>query len=134
MKLTNFKVATRLAVGFGIVFFGALFLAASGWFGINKQAAMMATAVDRDVAFLRAVTSIRARVQMLRRYEKDMILNVDEQPKAREYKQKWDESRKRLDELLASGVAAASNDEERKRLEQLSASLEKYQTAFDEVA
>src|SRR5947207_14738427 len=100
MKLSNLKVATRLALGFSIVVLGALVLAAAGWLGIQRQSQVTTAVIDHDVAFTRAVSSIRARVQMLRRYEKDMLLNVSSTEKAREYKQKWDESRKRLDELL----------------------------------
>src|SRR5438477_3465242 len=133
MKLSNLKVATRLAFGFGVVFIGALLLAASGWFGIHKQASMMVTVVDRDMAFTRAVASIRARVQMLRRFEKDMLLNVVDPVKVKEYKQKWDESRKRLDELLVAAQASSTSDDERKRLESLGASLKRYEAGMEPV-
>src|SRR5690242_12908640 len=133
MKLSNLKVATRLALGFGVVFIGALLLAASGWFGIHRQANLMATVVDRDMAFSRSIASIRTRVQMLRRFEKDSLLNVVDPVKVKEYKQKWDESRKRLEELTAAAQATATSDEEKKRLESLTAALKRYESSMESV-
>jgi methyl-accepting chemotaxis protein len=133
MKFNNLKVATRLALGFGAVFIAALLLAGSGWFGIHKQAVMMETAIDRDVAFLRSITSIRARVQMLRRYEKDSLLNITDLVKVKEYRQKWDDSRKRTEELVTAAQVVAATDEERKRLESLNASLKRYEASMEQV-
>jgi methyl-accepting chemotaxis protein len=133
MKLSNLKVATRLALGFGVVFIGALLLAASGWFGIHRQANLMATVVDRDMAFSRSIASLRTRVQMLRRFEKDSLLNVVDPVKVKEYKQKWDESRKRIEELTAAAQATATSDEEKKRLESLTAALKRYESSMESV-
>jgi methyl-accepting chemotaxis protein len=130
MKLVNLKVATRLALGFAVVVAGALLLGASGWYGIHRQSQVIATVIDRDVQFLRAITSIRARVQMLRRYEKDMLLNVKIPAKVKEYRTKWDESRKRMDELLANARASAATPEETKRLEQFAGNVQRYTTAM----
>src|SRR6185369_180788 len=126
MKLTDLKVSTRLAGGFAIVCFGAALLAAGGWFGIHHQSQIAQHVIDRDVAFTRSIASIRARVQMLRRYEKDMLLNVLHVDKLKEYRAKWHESRKRLDELMVAARQNAVTDEERKRLDQLGAALVKY--------
>ncbi len=126
MKLSNLKISTRLAIGFSLLVLGALLLASTGWFGIQRQSQVATVAVDRDVQFLRAVSSIRARVQMLRRYEKDMLLNIERPEKLKEYKGKWDDSRKRLEELLAQGRATAVTAEETTRLESLGKSLSQY--------
>jgi len=133
MKISNLKVATRLALGFGIVFVGALLLAASGWFGIHRQAGMMSIVIDRDVQFSRSIASIRTRVQMLRRFEKDTLFNIADAAKVKEYKQKWDESRKRIEDLLGQTRASSTSDEERKHLDQLSSLLKSYEGHMEQV-
>ena len=133
MKLANLNVTARLAGGFGIVIAGALLLGLTGWRGIDRQAQVAHEVIDRDVQFTRSVSSIRARVQMLRRYEKDMLLNAGNVDKVKEYKQKWDESRKRIDELLRNARAGATEDVERQRLELLGTQLSKYSTSMEEV-
>src|SRR5262245_44521551 len=102
MKLSNVKISTRIAVAFALMVLGALMLALTGWYGVHRQSQVTAFAVDRDVQFMRAVSSIRARVQMLRRYEKDMLFNVAQPAKVKEYRDKWEESRRRIGELLAA--------------------------------
>jgi methyl-accepting chemotaxis protein len=133
MKLTNLNVTARLAGGFGIVIVGALLLGATGWLGIERQSQVAHEVIDRDVQFTRAVASIRARVQMLRRFEKDMLLNAGNVDKVKEYKVKWDESRKRLDELVANARTSATSDAENKRIEQLATQLAKYSTNMEQV-
>ncbi|HXU41848.1 MAG TPA: MCP four helix bundle domain-containing protein, partial [Burkholderiales bacterium] len=133
MKLVNLKVATRLALGFAVVVIGALLLGASGWYGIHRQSQVITTVIDRDVQFLRAITSIRARVQLLRRYEKDMLLNVKNAAKVTEYRGKWNESRKRMDELLVNARAVAATPEESKRLEQFTANVARYTAAMAQI-
>jgi methyl-accepting chemotaxis protein len=133
MKLSNLNVTARLAGGFGIILLGALLLAATGWRGIDRQSQVAHEVIDRDVQFTRAVSSIRARVQMLRRYEKDMLLNAGNVEKVREYKAKWDESRKRLDELLRNARTSATNEAEHQRIEQLGVQLGKYSTSMEQV-
>jgi CHASE3 domain sensor protein len=69
MNLSNLKISTRLILGFGIVLAGALLLAGAGWVGLHRQSAVAHAVVEQDVQFLRAVSSIRTRVQTLRRFE-----------------------------------------------------------------
>jgi len=130
MKLSNLRISLRLAIGFGALLAGALLLAATGWFGINRQSQVAVGVIDRDVQFMRAVSSIRSRVVMLRRFEKDMLLNVSKPEKVREYKTKWDESRKRLEELLGQARATAVTAEETRRLDQFGALLGQYNGAM----
>jgi methyl-accepting chemotaxis protein len=72
-------------------------------------------------------------VQMLRRHEKDMLLNAATPEKVVEYKKKWDESRKRIDELLPQASATATTDEERRRIDELTRSIHKYALAMEQV-
>ena len=126
MNLSNLKISTRLILGFGVVLAGALVLAGAGWLGISRQSAVARNIVERDVQFMRAVSSIRTRVQTLRRFEKDSLLNVARPEKVKEYRQKWEESRKRIDELLPQARATAASADELKHLDELGRSIAQY--------
>src|SRR5262245_52803338 len=111
-KLLDLNISTRIAVAFSLMVLGALLLALTGWYGMHRQAQVTATAVDRDVQFMRAVSSMRARVQMMRRYEKDMLFNVASPDKVNDYRGKWKDSRRRIDELLLAANRHAVTDAE----------------------
>jgi methyl-accepting chemotaxis protein len=134
MNLSNLKISTRLILGFGVVLAGALILAGAGWLGLHRQSAIAHTVVERDFQFVRSIASVRARVQMLRRFEKDMLLNAARPEKVKEYRQKWEESRKRIDELLPQARGNATTAEEISRLDQLGRALTQYATAMTQVA
>jgi methyl-accepting chemotaxis protein len=133
MKLSNLNVATRLTIGFAVLFLGALLLAAAGWYGIDRQSQIATIALDRDVQFAQSVANIRARVQMLRRYEKDMLFNVADSAKVSDYKQKWGETRGRIDELVSVAHINATSDEERKHLDDLASALLRYDGGIEQV-
>jgi methyl-accepting chemotaxis protein len=126
MRFSNFRVSTRLALGFGLVVLGALLLAATGWYGIQRQSEVTAVAIDRDMEFARSVARMRAAVQMMRRYEKEMLLNVGNAEGLQEARRRHGENRGEIDELLATTHINATSDEERERLDQLASMLQNY--------
>jgi methyl-accepting chemotaxis protein len=126
MKFSNFRVATRLALGFSLVVLGALILAGAGWYGIYRQAQVTNVALDRDMEFARSVAAMRTSVQMMRRFEKDMLLSVGNPEALQEARKRHSEARGNIDELVATTFINATSDQERERLEQLSSMLQNY--------
>ena len=132
MNISSLNVSTRLAIGFSAVFVGALILAAAGWYGIQGEARTATQVLEHDVEFMRAVADIRARVQMMRRFEKDMLLVLPDVKKAAEYKKSWDDVRARANELVADARKVAADDSERKRLDQFAAFMNGYGTGMQQ--
>ena len=126
MQFSNFRVSTRLTLGFGLVVLGALLLAATGWYGIQRQSQVTAVAIDRDMEFARSVARMRAAVQEMRRYEKEMLLNVGNAEGLQQARRRHGENRGEIDELLATTHINATSDEERERLDQLASMLQNY--------
>jgi len=126
MKFSNLRVATRLAFGFSLVVFGALMLAGAGWYGIQRQAEVTTVALERDMEFARSVAAMRTSVQMMRRFEKEMLLNVGNPEKLQEARRRHSEQRSNIDELVATTHINATSDEERERLDQLASMLQNY--------
>ncbi len=126
MRFSNFRVATRLALGFSLVVLGALVLAAAGWYGIHRQAEVTTVALERDMEFARSVAAMRTSVQMMRRFEKDMLLSVGNPAGLQEARKRHSEARGNIDELVATTHINATSDEERERLDQLASMLQNY--------
>src|SRR5512134_961709 len=133
MRFANLKVATRLALGFSIVVFGALVLAGAGWYGIQRQSEVTSVALDRDMEFARSVAKMRTSVQMMRRFEKEMLLGVGIPEALQEARRNHGASRGEIDELLATTHMNATSDEERDRLDQLASMLQNYDGGIETV-
>jgi methyl-accepting chemotaxis protein len=126
MKFSNLKVSARLALGFSLVVLGALVLAGAGWYGIQRQADVTTVALDRDMEFARSVAAMRTSVQMMRRFEKDMLLGVGNPEALQEARKRHSDARGTIDELVATTHINATSDEERERLDQLASMLQNY--------
>ena len=126
MKIANFRVATRLGFGFSLIVLGALILAGAGWYGIERQAQVTTVALERDMEFARSVAAMRTSVQMMRRFEKELLLNVGNPEKLQEARRRHSEQRGSIDELVATTHINATSDEERERLDQLASMLQSY--------
>jgi methyl-accepting chemotaxis protein len=126
MRFSNFRVATRLALGFSLVVLGALILAGAGWYGIQRQVDVTTVALERDMEFARSVAAMRTSVQMMRRFEKDMLLGVGNPEVLQEARKRHSEARGSIDELVATTHINATSDDERERLDQLASMLQNY--------
>jgi methyl-accepting chemotaxis protein len=122
----NLKLAIRLGGAFALMVAFIIGVGAVGWSGAVTQSATAKNLVDTDVAYLKAITSIRARLQTLRRFEKDILINFADHEKVKEYKKKWDDSHARIGELIPVASRNAPNDEARKRVDGLSQALTRY--------
>jgi methyl-accepting chemotaxis protein len=122
-KLSHPGIAGRLTLGFAVLCIGTLFAAGAGWVGIERQSDLANRVVDEDVEFALAVANIRVAVQALRGFEKDMLAHVADQAEADKYRQQWDDTRGRLDELVSQAHLSASSDAERASLERLAGSI-----------
>jgi methyl-accepting chemotaxis protein len=98
--LKNLKIGSRLFVGFGIVLLIMLAVGGGGYWGVksisNKTVAMLQT----DAQISNSASRARANIGALRRFEKDIFLNVASPEKVVEYKKEWDTQREHLQKRL----------------------------------
>ena len=125
-KLARPGISLRLALGGAVLCLGTLLAAGAGWLGIERQSALANRVVDEDVQFALAVANIRAAVLTLRMLEKDMLANVADPETAHQYRDKWDEVRSGIDDLVSQAHLYAASDAERASLERLSGSILTY--------
>jgi methyl-accepting chemotaxis protein len=111
--LQDTKIITRLFIGFGLVL---VLLAGVGGGGIWSMIRMSHGIEDIKKGFQTVEDSqrLRANINQMRRYEKDILLNIESPEKVAKYRQQYDEVveryNKRFDEL--SNLAADPKEKE----------------------
>jgi len=131
MKFSNFKVGTRLALGFSAVIVIMLVVAGVGTYNASKLTNAMVRVLDVDIGYSTSVLRLRTHIANMRRYEKDMALNAAQPVKAKEYLDSWRASRTRAGEHISKALELAPNEAEGAKLKELQAALQKYQSGME---
>jgi methyl-accepting chemotaxis protein len=99
-----------LAVGFGIAVAGAIVIGVFATFGLNKgiENALRTTSVD--VPLVVSVEKLRNNMLMLRRYEKDYLLNIGSPDKQQGYLHKYNNQLAAMATLLTDFKAIIDHD------------------------
>jgi methyl-accepting chemotaxis protein len=125
--LRNTSIGTRLALGFGALVLLMVVVAAAGVRGTREAADHALDYVHVDTPLVDHAQSARAETLALRRFEKDVLLNMGSPEKVAEYAEKWTQRKALLDDHLAKMEALddASGGETLRRMRQSVAAYEK---------
>ncbi len=85
------SIAKRLAIGFGVVLFLLLVVAAAGYWGMQSVTQETTTILHRDYTISQLADEAKFATLELRRYEKDSELNMDDKSVMKSYQEKWKE-------------------------------------------
>ena len=127
LRFSNLGVGSRLAIAFGLMILIMLAVAAVGTRFSARQLDAMSQAVDVDMKFALHVLEARAALGNLRRYEKDMLLNLASHEKAAAYMKLWREKHREAADHLQAALPLARSDSDRGRLTELAVVLARYQ-------
>ncbi len=98
--LTNMKISTRLFTGFAIVL---LFMIATGITSVIGMRTMMSqlhNVTEIHGNLMQNGIRARANINRMRRYEKDLFMNIGDAGKVDDYKKKWDDALERANKLI----------------------------------
>ena len=87
--LKKFSVAKRLALGFGVVLFLLLVVAVAGYWGMESVTHETVSMLRGDSKVSQLADAAKIATLELRRFEKDMLLNMDNKPVMQSYHDKW---------------------------------------------
>ena len=106
--LENVKIGVRLGIAFTLLLLLLLVLGGTAYWGVDTVSRQMTRMLKIDGNIAEHSARARANVLGLRRYEKDIFLNIEKPEKVAEYRKKWDEQldhlKKRLDDIDKAAI------------------------------
>ncbi|MCB1157461.1 MAG: HAMP domain-containing protein [Leptospiraceae bacterium] len=86
-----FTIKTKLIFGYGLMFLLVLVAGISGYFGVSTLSEQSTKVAQKETSTLRILANLRKDILNLRRYEKDIFLNIEDRKKVDSYIIKWEE-------------------------------------------
>jgi methyl-accepting chemotaxis protein len=130
--LKNITVAVRIGVGFALMLLILLMIVGNGFWALGSAGTSLSELVSRNLVFSDHIQTVRVEVGNLRRYEKDLFLNIQDAGKRKEYLEKWDASVAKVRKGLA-GADALADEADREGIKTLSAELGRYEGGLKNV-
>jgi methyl-accepting chemotaxis protein len=132
VMLSNWKIGKRLTLAFSLTLALVGVVSFAGFWGLSLMVATVDTILNHDSKLMQLASDVQAETLMLRRFEKDVFLNIGEKEKVVEYGAKWQKAESRAIEELAELDKLAGGDD-KQVLQSMRADFETYRTGFGAV-
>jgi len=133
MSNSSLSIKARLVGSFAAILLLALAAAAIGYWGIGSLGGFVVDTLHGDIALAQAAADIRGNALELRRFEKDVFINVADADKVAAYETKWRDSMQELRTSIERADKANKDSAIAGKLTTLKASLDKYAAGFNAV-
>jgi methyl-accepting chemotaxis protein len=131
--MKNMSIGNRLAAGFAALGALVLSVAAIGYWGARATGELATQFVKVDSPLVEHAQRARANTLGMRRFEKDVFLNIESLAKVSEYHEKWNDQRARLDERLATLEYLETEAAGKDALRSMRADAATYEAGFEKV-
>ncbi len=131
--LKNMKIGMRLGLGFGVVVLLLIGIVITGYWGVNSMSDSTIKMLKGDQTIAEHAARARANVLGLRRYEKDLFLNIGDKAKEEEYLKKWQDQHDRVGKRLDDAEKAAYLEKEKDEVKAMRTELSAYDSGFRKV-
>lgn len=126
-------ISRKITAGFALLIVLLIAVGISGVYHMRSSATMVKQLLATDLVYGVGMTDFTEDILLLRRYEKDLFMNLHKPEKVKEYKEKWDKTLSNSKNTLSDLAKVASN-EQKNDLQGLSSGIDAYASAFNEVA
>ncbi len=137
MNINNMGIGTKLGSGFGILLIFLIVIGFSGYWGgysISKNAiSEFKGMMNTDAAIALHSARAQSNVLGLRRFEKDIFLNIDAKEKVQEYLKKWNEQYELLLAQLNNLEKAAISQQDKEVVKSMKNDAAIYATAANKI-
>lgn len=130
MKLTLGK---KIGAGFGSVLLLMIAVAEAGYWGTHKISSAMISMLQTDAELEEQFAGARINALDMRRYEKDVVLNIGNQSDQDDALDKWKSTDDRFRERIAALDKIAVDSEDTEALEVIKGTLKVYEDGFADV-
>ena len=131
--LNNIKIGTRLFSSFGLVLFLLILVAGTGYWGIRNGENTTVNMLDMEGQLAQHSARARADILEMRRFEKDVFLNLGDTEKVENYYKKWTEAAAKANERTADLEKLRADRESAENIKTIKDNLKPYQVGFNKV-
>jgi methyl-accepting chemotaxis protein len=132
--LKNLTIGRRLGAAFTTLGLLTALVAGTGYWGTRSAAELARTVIAVESPIVEHSQRARANTLALRRFEKDVFLNISSPDRVAEYTEKWKDQQARLEERLATLETLETVPAEKEALREMRKHLEGYATGFAQVS
>jgi methyl-accepting chemotaxis protein len=129
----NLTLKLKLVVGFGMTLVLMLAIGASGLWGSKAISRVAHQIMDVDDEVLKASLNVSASTLNLRRFEKDMFINIDNPEEVAKYLKLWQDMRQGLSKQLDTLDKLASHPTMKDSLIKIKDDLKTYYTGVEKI-
>ncbi|MEA2165685.1 MAG: methyl-accepting chemotaxis protein [Thermoanaerobaculia bacterium] len=131
--LNNWKIGKRLGLAFGISILLVAVVAVAGFWGLSETVQTTYGILHQDAKMMEQASQAQASGLGLRRFEKDMFLNIGDTQKQTDYTDKWNKEHNDLTQNLTTLDRISTLPEDKEVLRILLADLSTYTIGFQSV-
>jgi methyl-accepting chemotaxis protein len=131
--LKDMKIGQRLSLGFGAVLAMLITVAGVGYWSLSTTGATTTHILEVDLPLVDGAHHLRASTLKLRRYEKDLFLNIGNAEKEAEYLGHWQQYQKDLHDELNDVDKLATTESDRDTLRAMRVDVATYEEAMQKV-
>jgi len=131
--LNNMKIGTRLLASFGLILLLLIVVAGTGYWGVKSGEQTTVTLLDTEGQLSQHSARARANVLGMRRYEKDIFLNLGATEKVENYYKEWTEEVASTNERIADLEKASIHPDDKEMIKSIKENLKLYQAGFVKV-
>ena len=102
MRISDMKIGTRLGLGFGLLLSILLAIGIAGYWGMQSVSGRTVEMLRTDAVIADSSSRARANVNAMRRYEKDVFINISSAEKMEGYVKQWNEQLQHLDARIVA--------------------------------
>src|SRR5262245_11868335 len=131
--LKNLPIGKRLGMAFGCLLGLMLGVVGSAYWGMQDTARLARLILDVESPLVEHSQRARANTLGMRRFEKDVFLNLDAPTKREEYLAKWHEEQDRLEDRLKELEKLTTGASEKEALALMKRDMATYENGFAQV-
>jgi methyl-accepting chemotaxis protein len=131
--LNNWKIGKRLGLAFGITLILVAVVAMAGFWGLSQAAQTTYGILHHDAKLMEQASQAQANGLGLRRFEKDLFLNIGDKTKEADYTDKWNKEHADLVENLNTLDKITTVPEDKEIIRGLLADLSTYTIGFQSI-
>lgn len=130
MKINNIRIGLRLGLGFGMLSLMLIIGGFTGYWAVDKSTTATTTMINGDAAVSEHAAKALADVIGMRRYEKDLYLNIGDKAKEDDYLKKWQEQHELVTKRLEDLGKVVTIEKEKEALATMKNELDAYNKGF----